>query len=100
MSRTRSSAQPRDELTGQLPGRTLVTLTSVSDDDIGQELTVPPDIEPGREVLPETRLQAVALTGWDDPQTLGALLTRCAGERWPARTTTRNGGDRRLLGAA
>jgi superfamily II DNA or RNA helicase len=61
-------------LAAELPGRTLVTLTSVSDDDLGSELTVVWEIEPGREVLPETRLPAVTADGWDDPQVLGAFL--------------------------
>lgn len=73
-SRRSDSRQPRDELAVEVPGRTLVTLTSVSDDDLGDELTVAWEIEPGREVLPETRLPAVTVEGWDDPQTLGAFL--------------------------
>jgi len=74
VNRRSVSTQPRDELAAEVPGRTLVTLTSVSDDDLGDELTVAWEIEPGREVLPETRLPAVTETGWDDPQTLGAFL--------------------------
>ncbi len=74
VSRTSTSTQPRDELAADLPGRTLVTLTSVSDDDLGAELTVAWDVEPGREVLPVTRLPQVTATGWDDPQVLGAFL--------------------------
>lgn len=74
VNRRSVSTQPRDELAAEVPGRTLVTLTSVSDDDLGDELTVAWEIEPGREVLPETRLPAVTADGWDDPQTLGAFL--------------------------
>ncbi len=74
VNRRSTSSQPRDELAPDLPGRTLVTLTSVSDDDLGDELTVVWEVEPGREVLPETRLPAVTASGWDDPQVLGALL--------------------------
>jgi len=74
VNRRSVSTQPRDELAAELPGRSLVTLTSVSDDDLGDELTVAWEIEPGREVLPATRLPAVTETGWDDPQTLGAFL--------------------------
>ena len=74
VNRRSTSSQPRDELAPDLPGRTLVTLTSVSDDDLGDELTVVWEVEPGREVLPETRLPAVTPTGWDDPQVLGAFL--------------------------
>ena len=58
----------------RLPGRTLVTLTSVSDDDLGEELTVVWEVEPGREIVPATRLPQVTETSWDDPQTLGAFL--------------------------
>lgn len=74
VNRRRVSRQPRDEVAVEIPGRTLVTLTSVSDGELGDELTVAWEIEPGREVLPETRLPAVTPGGWDDPQTLGAFL--------------------------
>ena len=74
VARTSTSTQPADELAEPLPGRTLVTLTSVSDDDLGEELTVVWEVEPGREVLPETRLPQVTSDGWDDPETLGAFL--------------------------
>jgi hypothetical protein len=60
VSQVNNSHQPQDELAAtRLPGRTLVTLTSVSDDDLGDELTVAWEIEPGREVVPATRLPAV-----------------------------------------
>ena len=69
------SRQPVDELAAsRVPGRTLVQLTSVSDDDIGEELTLVWEVEPGREILPATRLPQVSETTWDDPQTLGAFL--------------------------
>jgi hypothetical protein len=75
VSALRRSTQPVDELAaGSLPGRTLVTLTSVSDDDLGDELTVVWEIEPGRQVLPSTQLPEVAADGWDDPEQLGAFL--------------------------
>jgi superfamily II DNA or RNA helicase len=71
----RQSGQPVDELAAsRLPGRTLVRLTSVSDDDLGDDLTVVWEVEPGREVVPATRLPAVTEDGWDDPQRLGAFL--------------------------
>lgn len=70
-----TSSLPQDELAAAVPpGRTLVTLTSVSDDDLGDELTLVWEVEPGREVLPATRLPEVTQTGWDDPETLGAFL--------------------------
>jgi hypothetical protein len=69
------SHQPQDELAAtRIPGRTLVTLTSVSDDDLGEELTVVWEVEPGREIVPATQLPQVTETSWDDPQTLGAFL--------------------------
>lgn len=71
----RRSKQPADELAAtRLPGRTLVSLTSVSDDDLGEELTVVWEVEPGREVVPATKLPEVSATAWDDPQKLGAFL--------------------------
>jgi superfamily II DNA or RNA helicase len=69
------SSQPVDELAPrELPGRTMVTLTSVSDDDLGDELTVVWEVEPGREVLPASRLPSVTEDGIDEPQRLGAFL--------------------------
>ncbi|MGV9892994.1 DISARM system SNF2-like helicase DrmD [Streptomyces tendae] len=69
------SSQPEDQLAATTPpGRTLVTLNSVSDDDLGEELTLVWEVEPGREVVPATQLPAVTATGWDDPQRLGAFL--------------------------
>jgi superfamily II DNA or RNA helicase len=75
VSGVRESRQPVDELAAsRLPGRTLVELTSVSDDDLGEELTLVWEVEPGREVLPATRLPRVTEDGWDDPQAMGAFL--------------------------
>lgn len=69
------SPLPADELAARsLPGHTLVTLTSVSDDDLGDELRLIWEIEPGREVLPVTRLPEVSTSGLDDPEQLGAFL--------------------------
>jgi superfamily II DNA or RNA helicase len=71
----KESRQPADELAAsRVPGRTLVQLTSVSDDDLGEELTLVWEVEPGREVLPSSRLPEVSEAGWDDPQVLGAFL--------------------------
>ncbi len=71
----KQSSQPVDELAAtHLPGRTLVQLTSVSDDDLGEELTLVWEVEPGREVVPATKLPEVTGDGWDDPQRLGAFL--------------------------
>ncbi|HEY5857375.1 MAG TPA: DISARM system SNF2-like helicase DrmD [Aldersonia sp.] len=69
------SRQPVDELSPtELPGRTLVTLSSVSDEDLGRDLTVVWEIEPGREVVSAAKLPAVRIDGFDDPQRLGAFL--------------------------
>ncbi|MDH6291894.1 DISARM system SNF2-like helicase DrmD [Rhodococcus opacus] len=69
------STQPVDELApAELPGRTLVSLSSVSDDDLGRELTVVWEVEPGREIVPATQLPEVQADGFDDPQRLGAFL--------------------------
>ena len=75
VSALRPSHQPVDELAASAsPGRTLVTLTSVSDDDLGDELTVAWEIEPGREVLPSTRLPDFGRGEVDEPNRLGAFL--------------------------
>lgn len=56
VSHVNSSRQPQDELAAtRIPGRTLVTLTSVSDDDLGDELTVAWEVEPGRRAQPHHR---------------------------------------------
>lgn len=71
-----TTALPVDELAPvTLPGRTLATLTSVSEDDLGEELAVIWEVEPGRAVIPAGALPDVpAPDRWDDPQTLGALI--------------------------
>ena len=75
VSGVKPSSQPVDELAAaRLPGRVLVQLTSVSDDDLGEELTLVWEVEPGREIVPATKLPEVTETGWDDPQRLGAFL--------------------------
>lgn len=75
VTRCRVSTQPVDELAArQAPGRSLVTVSSVSDDELGAELTVAWEVEPGREVLPVTRLPEVGTSGWDEPEVLGAFL--------------------------
>lgn len=75
VTQVRRSRLPEDEIAAtRIPGRTLVTLASVSDEDLGDELTVVWEIEPGRDVIPATQLPAVTETGWDDPQVLGAFL--------------------------
>lgn len=75
VSALKRSSQPEDELApARLPGRTLATLTSVSDDDLGEELTVVWEVEPGREVLPVSDLPDAGSPPYDDPEVLGAFL--------------------------
>ena len=72
-----SSTLPRDELAASSPpGRTLVTLTSLSEDDLGGTLTVVWEVEPGRAVVPSGALPIPPAdpSRWDDPQVLGALV--------------------------
>jgi len=71
-----SAALPNDELAQTiLPGRTLITLTSVSEDDLGEELSVVWEVEPGRAIIPSGTLPDVPDPDrWDHPQTLGALI--------------------------
>jgi superfamily II DNA or RNA helicase len=72
-----------DELaSAALPGRTLATLTSVSEDDLGEELAVIWEVEPGRAVIPSGALPDVPQPErWDVPQQLGALIDAV---RWGA----------------
>ena len=71
-----TAALPIDELAASaLPGHTMATLTSVSEDDLGEELSVIWEIEPGRAVIPAGALPDVPEPSrWDDPQTIGALI--------------------------
>jgi superfamily II DNA or RNA helicase len=88
VSAVQTSSQPLDELApADLPGRTLVSLSSVSDDDLGRELTVVWEIEPGREIVPATTLPVVRTEGLDDPQQLGAFLDAV---RWGTVTSADN----------
>jgi len=70
-----TSALPLD-VTASHPGEgaTLVTLSSVEDDGLGQELRVLWELEPGRRVLERATLPDVAAGRFDDPATLGAFL--------------------------
>ena len=75
VSALQRSSQPEDQLApARLPGRTLATLTSVSDDDLGEELTVVWEVEPGREILPVSDLPDAGSPPYDDPEVLGAFL--------------------------
>ena len=70
------SRLPEDELAAVRPvGRTLVRLSSVSEDaGLGQELRLVWEVEPAREVVSATQLPTVTEFGWDQPQQLGAFL--------------------------
>ena len=70
-----ASALPLD-VTATHPGEgaTMVTLSSVEDDGLGQELRVLWELEPGRRVLERATLRDVAAGRFDDPATLGAFL--------------------------
>ncbi|MDA8398297.1 MAG: SNF2-related protein, partial [Actinomycetota bacterium] len=76
VSEVKKSQLAVDELApAVLPGRTLVTLTSVSDDDLGEELSVIWEVEPGRAIVPSTSLPDLPDPHrWDDPEVLGALV--------------------------
>jgi superfamily II DNA or RNA helicase len=78
-----SSSLPIDELAAvTLPGATLARLTSVSEDDLGEELAVVWEVEPGRAVIPSGALPGVPRPDrWDEPQMLGALVDAV---RWGA----------------
>jgi len=71
-----SAVLPVDEQSpAALPGRTLATLMSVSEDDLGEELAVVWEVEPGRAVIPSGALPDVpAADRWDDPQLLAAFI--------------------------
>ncbi|WP_073388275.1 hypothetical protein [Jatrophihabitans endophyticus] len=70
------SSLPADELAASVvPGRTLIRLTSVSEDDLGEELEVAWEGEPGRAIVPAGALPDVpGPDQWNAPQHLGALI--------------------------
>jgi superfamily II DNA or RNA helicase len=65
-------------------GFTLVELQSVMDGRHGESLTVVWEVEPGREVLPQSSLPQVRSDGFDPPHRLGAFLDAT---RWSAVTS-------------
>jgi superfamily II DNA or RNA helicase len=71
-----TSAQPRDELAAKaIPGRTLVRLMSLAEDDLGEELSLIWEVEPGRAVIDSGALPELpAPEKFDPPQTLAALI--------------------------
>ncbi|MEV6872230.1 DISARM system SNF2-like helicase DrmD [Amycolatopsis sp. NPDC051128] len=64
-------------------GHTLVTLSSVEDDGLGEELRVLWELEAGRRVLDAATLPDLSEGRFDDPSTLGAFLDAL---RWGAVT--------------
>ena len=64
-------------------GQTMVTLSSVDHDGLGEELRVLWELEPGREVRDAATLPDVSAGRFDDPATLGAFLDAL---RWGAVT--------------
>lgn len=55
-------------------GQTMVTLSSVEDDGLGDELRVLWELEAGRRVLETATLPDLSKGLYDDPATLGAFL--------------------------
>ena len=79
------SGVPLDVTTSSLgEGATFITLSSVEDDGLGEELRVLWELESGRKVLNHATLPNVAEGRFDDPATLGAFLDAL---RWCAVTS-------------
>lgn len=80
----RSSALPPDvKLISEDEGQTLVTLSSVEEDALGEELAVLWELEPGRMVRDTATLPDLSEGRTDDPDTLAAFLDAI---RWGAIT--------------
>lgn len=80
----RATALPPDvKLTTQNEGQTLVTLSSVEDDALGEDLTVLWELEPGRLARDTATLPDLSEGQTDDPDTLAAFLDAI---RWGAIT--------------
>jgi hypothetical protein len=79
------SSQAADVLTdGDEQGQHLLTLTSVEDDGLGEELRVIWECEPGARVIEETALPTPQPHYFDDPDRLAAFLDAV---RWGAITS-------------
>jgi superfamily II DNA or RNA helicase len=68
------SALPPDVLGGETARQNLLTLSSVEDDGLGQELRVVWEAEVGRRIRQQATLPEVTADGFDDPNTLAAFL--------------------------
>lgn len=78
-----SSMPPDPRSADAAGGETLVRLSSVEDDGIGEELAVIWEVEPGRRILEAATLPDPTEGRFDDPDVLGAFLDAL---RWGAVT--------------
>lgn len=78
------SALPSDPLRADSNGQQhLITLSSVEDDALGEELQVVWELEPGARVLEKAALPEPS--GFDEPRRLDAFLDTCY-RTWPERS--------------
>src|SRR2546425_8871824 len=77
----KGSALPSDQHSGGQQPQHLLTLTSLEDDGLDEQLQVVWEIEPGRRILDRAGLPAVS--GFDDPRRMEAFLHAV---RWGAIT--------------
>ncbi|MHB8687545.1 MAG: DISARM system SNF2-like helicase DrmD [Candidatus Dormibacteraceae bacterium] len=68
------SALPPDVLAGETARQHLLSLSSVEDDALGEELRVVWEAEVGRRIRQQATLPEVAPDGFDDPDSLAAFL--------------------------
>jgi superfamily II DNA or RNA helicase len=68
------SALPPDVLAGDTARQHLLTLSSVEDDGLGEELRVVWEAEVGRRIRQQATLPEVIADGFDDPNSLAAFL--------------------------
>ena len=68
------SALPPDVLAGETARQHLLSLSSVEDDALGEELRVVWEAEVGRRVRQQATLPEVTADGFDDPNSLAAFL--------------------------
>jgi superfamily II DNA or RNA helicase len=78
------SALPTDPLAGETGRQHLLTLSSVEDDALSEELQVVWEAEVGRRIRERATLPDVTPDGFDDPSTLAAFLDAV---RWGAVTS-------------
>jgi len=78
------SALPPDVVVGETARQHLLTLSSVEDDALGEELRIVWEAEVGKRVRHQATLPEVSPNGFDDPNTLAAFLDAV---RWGAITS-------------